>query len=253
LSLEYITLENLPIIALASIFAGALNAIAGGGTLISFPALIFIGIPPIYAHTTNVAAVIPGHLGALLGYKKILVEVNFSRITILIIITSISAILGSYVLINTPENTFSNLAPWLLLITTILFIISPRINKKIVNNKIGLGLQNIGLIIVSTYGGFFNGGLGIALISILSLNKKNKIHEIIAIKSVIALVVTLTSVVAFAYADFIRWEISMIMIIFTSLGGYFGARLAQNLSQNIIRSIVIFIGLTMSILLFINI
>ena len=65
--MEYITLENLPIIVLASILAGALNAIAGGGTLISFPTLIYIGIPPIYAHTTNVAAVIPGHLGALLG------------------------------------------------------------------------------------------------------------------------------------------------------------------------------------------
>lgn len=250
--MEYITLENLPIIVLASILAGALNAIAGGGTLISFPTLIYIGIPPIYAHTTNVAAVIPGHLGALLGYKKTLSKINHTLLIKLIIISGISAFFGSLILINTNENTFGNLAPTLLLITTVLFIISPYINKKIINNNIGSAIQNLGLTFVSSYGGFFNGGLGIALISVFSLNKKNKIHEIIAIKSVLAFVITIVSVISFAFANFIRWEVSMIMIIFTSMGGYFGAKLAQILDQKIVRFFVIFIGLLMSFLLFIK-
>ena len=249
--MEFLFINNFLLVGMAAFFAGMLNALAGGGTFLTLPSLIFIGVPPVAANATSAAALLPGYLGAALGYRTILKEINTIYLFKLLSLVTSASILGAFLLVKTPNSIFLNLTPWLILIATTLFILSPYItNQSNSSSYKKESMQSLGVFLVGGYGGYFNGGLGIALLSILSLNTSTTLNQIIALKSIMSFVLTLVSVIFFAISGIIKWPLALSMMVFSMLGGYLGAKLTQKLSKEITRKIIISIGILMTMFMF---
>jgi uncharacterized membrane protein YfcA len=247
------------LLALAALGAGMLNAVAGGGSFLTFPALVFTGVSPIAANATSALAVSPGYLGSTLGYKTELGELSRRLLLQEAIVAAVGGLVGATLLLVTPAKVFAGLVPWLLLFATALFAFGPSLLKRL-----GLTSDNesnkscsqssyakystyrlIGLGLVSVYGGYFNGGLGILLMALYTLSGESRIHTANALKNANSLILSLLSVAAFAWAGAIVWTQGIWMMIWATLGGFIGARVARRLSVTTIRVVVIATGLVM--------
>ena len=249
--MEVLNIEVYLLLGLASFCAGFLNALAGGGTFFTLPALLFAGLPPVTANATNAAVLLPGYLGAVLGLKKSLDKVDKSRLLLLLLFVISGSLIGSFLLINTPNIVFRRLAPWLILLATLLFVVGPVLSKFTNDFLENVSLERIGLLVVSGYGGYFNGGLGIALMAVFSVSGNKDMEEMLALKSLFSSVMTFVSVIAFTVAGLVFWPLALGLMVLTTFGGYLGAYAALSLSSKFVNKFVIFVGLTVSALLFI--
>ena len=237
---------------LAAFMAGILNSLAGGGSFITLPALLFIGIPPVLANTTSAAVLLPGYLGSVFGFKKTYKTIQIRSLIPLLIITLIFSVGGAYLLINSSDEFFLKFIPLLIMAATLLFIINPSYEEEIEKSNSTL-LKKFGLSLISTYGGYFNGGLGIALLSVLSLDSEFSLKQISAIKSSLSLMITLVSVSIFFLNDFIVWSYVFFMMIFSILGGFLGARVTEALPTVYVRRFIILVGVLLSLsLMYLN-
>ena len=236
------------IICVAAFLAGNLNALAGGGSFITLPVLIFLGIPPITANTTSAASLLPGYLGSVIGFKNLYRDLDRKHIITLTCIAGSSSILGALLLINTKDEVFISFLPWLILLATLLFIFNPKRTKKKGNHS-NLP-QFLGVTLVSIYGGYFNGGLGIATLAVLSLGREMTIKHLSAIKSFLSFLLTSVSVSIFFISGFIEWQYVFYMMGFSAIVGFCGAKLTQSLPEGVVRKFIIFTGFLVSILLF---
>ena len=236
---------NLLLVCLAAFLAGCLNSLAGGGSFITLPALLFVGIPPVLANTTSAAVLLPGYLGSVLGFKNTFSTIDYKKILPLLLISIICSVGGAISLIKTSNEFFLKFIPFLILIATLMFIINPSLNQTQSSTSSGF-LRNIGLALVSTYGGYFNGGLGIALLSVLSLGKEFSLKQMSAIKSFLSFLITTVSVIIFFFNDFIVWSYVFYMVFFSIMGGFFGAKLTELLPSQWVRRFVILVGSVLS-------
>lgn len=253
---------NLPIeyIALfvAGLAGGVVNSIAGGGSFITFPALILVGLPAISANATNTFASCLGYFSGLAAFKQQLVSQSHR----LIMITAISLMgggAGALLLATTPAKVFQNAIPWLLLIATILFVWGPAINQKLQqrprkkNQRKMLGvLPAIMLSVVCLYGGFFNAGLGIILLSYFSVLGIADINVMNALKLYVSGVLSVMAITVFMYQGYIDWLPGSILMLGTMLGGYIAAKMSLKASQQVLRNIVIVIAVTTTTYFFID-
>ena len=256
-------MDNLPtflLLAGAAFGAGVLNAIAGGGSFLTFPALVFAGVPPIAANATSALAVSPGYLGGVLGFRSELRAIPSSTLRREVLLSALGGIAGALLLLVTPPTVFSGLVPWLLLFATLLFAIGPRLARR------GMGQQADGsapqhplqswrlpgLFAVAVYGGYFNGGLGILLMALYTLTGESRINTVNALKNLNSFVLSVLSVVAFAWAGAIVWREAALMAVAATLGGFAGARLARRMPVEWIRALVIATGLAMSAVFFLR-
>jgi len=235
------------IVCAAAFLAGNLNALAGGGSFITLPALIFLGISPINANTTSAASLLPGYFGSVIGFKNLYRDLDRKHIITLASIASASSVLGALLLINTEDEVFISLLPWLILLATLLFIFNPKRSNK---EKSGNLTQFLGVSLVSVYGGYFNGGLGIATLAALSLGREMTIKHLSAIKSLLSFLLTSVSVSIFFISGYIEWSYVFYMMIFAAIGGFSGAKLTQALPEETVRKFIIFTGFLVTILLF---
>ena len=235
---------NLLLVCLAAFLAGCLNSLAGGGSFITLPALLFVGIPPVLANTTSAAVLLPGYLGSVLGFKNTFSRIDYKKILPLLLISIICSVAGAISLINTSNEFFLKFIPFLILIATLMFIINPSLNQT--QSSTSSFLRNIGLALVSTYGGYFNGGLGIALLSVLSLGKEFSLKQMSAIKSFLSFLITTVSVIIFFFNDFIVWTYVFYMVFFSIVGGFFGAKLTELLPSQWVRRFIILVGSVLS-------
>ena len=236
------------IVCIAAFLAGNLNALAGGGSFITLPALIFLGISPIIANTTSAASLLPGYLGSVVGFKNLYRDLHHKHLMILIIIASFGSIFGALLLINTKDEIFMFFLPWLILLATLLFVFNPKRSNK--EDKPGNLIQFLGVSLVSVYGGYFNGGLGIATLAALSLGREMTIKHLSAIKSLLSFLLTSVSVCIFFISGYIEWSYVFYMMIFSAIGGFCGAKLTQSLPERTVRRFIIFTGFLVTILLF---
>ena len=236
---------NLLLVCLAAFLAGSLNSLAGGGSFITLPALLFVGIPPVLANTTSAAVLLPGYLGSVLGFKNTFSTIDYKKLLPLLLISIICCVGGAISLIKTSNEFFLKFIPFLILIATLMFIINPSLNQTQSSTSSGF-LRNIGLALVSTYGGYFNGGLGIALLSVLSLGKEFSLKQMSAIKSFLSFLITTVSVIIFFFNDFIVWSYVFYMVFFSIMGGFFGAKLTELLPSQWVRRFVILVGSVLS-------
>lgn len=247
------------LLSAAAFGAGVLNAIAGGGSFLTLPALVFTGVPPIAANATSALAVSPGYLGSVWGFRAELGALDRRLLQREAWVSAIGGVGGALLLLVTPAKVFSGLVPWLLLFATLLFALGPRLAHM--SRRVGhdgaetAGLarwRTPGLLLVSVYGGYFNGGLGILLMALYTLTGEARIHTANALKNYNSFVLSLLSVVAFAVAGAIVWPQAMVMMVCATFGGVAGARLAKRLPVTWVRALVIGIGLAMTVLFFLR-
>lgn len=251
------------IVGLAGLLGGMLNAVAGGGSFITLPALIFAGVPPISANATGTAALLPGYIASAWRFRRdIDLPTGLNFITI-VLIAIVGGSLGAIILLLTNEQLFSALIPWLILFATAAFIIGPSLlqRKKSVINKTQTHIKSSPtrivttccvLLAVCTYGGYFNGGLGIILLAALSLLGQINLHGMNGIKNLISALLTAVAVVVYAAGDTIAGDYVLFLGIMAIVGGYLGAALAYQVSQRILRGFIVLVGCFMSAAFFLR-
>ena len=235
---------------LAAFGAGVLNAIAGGGSFLTFPALVFAGVPPLAANATSAAAVSPGYLGSTLGFKDELRAIPGAALQREVLVAAVGGLIGAGLLMVTPASVFSGLVPWLLLLATALFALGPRIAARSAGQGSAAAWRLPGLLAVSIYGGYFNGGLGILLMALYTLTGESRLNTVNALKNLNSFVLSWLSVAAFAWAGAIVWDQALWMMLLATAGGWSGARLAKRLPTQGVRKLVIGTGLLMSAVFF---
>ena len=245
-------LPSFLLLASAAFAAGVLNAIAGGGTFLTFPALVYTGVPPIAANATSALAVSPGYLGSTLGFRQELAALPRSLLLREMLICAVGGVAGALLLLVTPAKVFAGVVPWLLLFATLLFALGPRLARWAGASDGGVSplWRNLGLAVVAVYGGYFNGGLGILLMALYLLVGETRLNTVNGLKNLNSFVLSVLSVLAFAIGGAIVWKQALLMAVFATLGGFAGARLAKRLPVAWVRGIVIVTGLVMSALFF---
>lgn len=255
----------LTVLAAAAFGAGALNAVAGGGTFLTFPALVWAGVPPIAANATSALAVMPGYAGSALGFRNELAALPRALLWQEMALCAIGGVAGALLLLITPARVFAGVVPWLLLFATALFAFGPQLARWAgQGGRAGDAAENVeqsnrlgparalGLLTVAVYGGYFNGGLGILLMALYLLAGLSQLNTVNALKNLNSCVLSVVSVVAFAVGGAIVWPQALWMAVFATLGGYYGARLARRLPVAWVRAIVIVTGLAMAVLFFLR-
>ncbi len=248
-------------LAATALLAGAINSVAGGGSFLTFPALMFSGVSPIRANATNTVAVWFGSLASVGAYRQQLGGHRRAMITLLTT-SLIGGLIGALLLLKTPDATFKVLLPWLMLIATVIFIFGKHLTgwlrrmvhldinqpQTIVPFVVGCLLQ----LVIAVYGGFFGGGIGILMLALLTLLGYEKIHTMNALKTVLATTINGIAVVAFILARVVEWPQALVMIVGSIIGGYYGAVIAQRVSGEVIRWLVMAVGIGMTIYFFIR-
>ena len=257
------------LLAAAAFAAGVLNAIAGGGSFLTFPALVFTGVPPIMANATSALAVSPGYLGSTLGFRAELRELPAARLRREMGIAAAGGVMGALLLLATPARLFTGLVPWLLLFATVLFAAGPAIARRsraavaapamTAADEAGGPLPSPGtpaawkdpaLLAVAIYGGYFNGGLGILLMALYTVAGEPRLNTVNALKNLNSLVLSWLSVAAFVMAGAVAWAPGLLMMGAATLGGYVGAHGARRLPVAGVRAVVIATGVAMSAVFF---
>ena len=235
---------------------GAINSVAGGGGFIAFPALLFTGVPPIAANATQTVALWCGVTASSRAYRE---HLNIPRrLLIPLLITSvIGGLGGAYLLLHTPAHTFQRLIPWLMLAATLLFALGPWIvprRSSLAHDASSASIAGASLfeLVVSIYGGYFGGGLGIMNLAMLSAIGMTDIHAMNALKALLGSVINGTAVLAFIAARAIYWAKGFVMIVGAITGGYFGAHYAQKIPQKFVRTFVILVGTSMTLYFFLR-
>ena len=246
----------------AAVIAVTLNALAGGGSFISFPALLFIRIPAVLANATNTVALWPGLAASTLAYLK---RLNApARVLVPLILTSIAGgWAGALLLLHTPQHTFLRLVPWLLLGGTLLFAFGNSIRSLAGKTAIVDDLRNtswrailwtsIMELLVSVYGGYFGAGIGFMTLAMLAILGMRDIHAMGAIRTLLAVAINAAAVVTFIAAGAVLWPQCGVMIAGSLAGGWFGAHFAQKADPRKVRLLVIGIGVAMSAYFFITV
>ncbi|HEV2446621.1 MAG TPA: sulfite exporter TauE/SafE family protein, partial [Candidatus Sulfopaludibacter sp.] len=233
--------------------AGALNAIAGGGSFLSFPALIFSGVLPIPANATSTIALWPGSLASAGAYREKTPR-SARLVAPLVTASLLGGAAGAIVLLHTPEALFMRLVPYLFLAATLLFTFGGKLsgrNKGLEGRPAHFSSRVIAGVtltqfIISIYGGFFGGGMGILMLALLAVVPIGDIHSMNGLKSVLAVAINGSAVVTFIAAGAVVWPAALVMILGAVAGGYGGARLAQRLDPRLVRGFVIVLGFAMA-------
>ena len=235
----------------AAFLAGAINSVAGGGTLVSFPTLVWLGLNSVTANATSTVAIWPGTVGSAWGYRRELRDAE-PRFRVLIVPSLIGGIAGAVLLLRTPPHTFMRVLPWLMLGATLLFAFGKRLTGNRVSSVghdatvaaiVGASIFELG---VAVYGGYFGGGIGIVNLAMLAAVGMTNIHAMNALKSVLGTTINGVAALVFILKGAIYWPQAVVMIVGALVGGYFGAHYAQKLPQPWIRGFVILVGTAMT-------
>lgn len=249
---------NVVLLLAAAFVAGALNSVAGGGSFFSFPALLFLGIDPKIANATNAVALWPGSAASVGAYRREL-GTQKAAIKLLSLVSLAGGLAGALLLLITPSDLFRTLLPYLMLGATLLFTLSPRINafvRRLEARRAAASDNRLRSIVlqgvISIYGGFFGGGIGILMLATLALMGLENIHEMNALKTLLATLINGIAVFTFAIAGAVAWPQALIMAAGAILGGYLGAAIARKLNPRVVRTGVIVVGFALSFYLFIR-
>lgn len=255
-------LDPLQIVLLfvAAFVAGVINAVAGGGSFISFPALVLTGVPPISANATNTAALWPGAVASVGAYRRELANQRAQIITFGVL-SLIGGLLGALLLLRTQDALFERLIPFLMLGATLVFAASPAITRAIKRAQDGAvhrsGIARRVLVfalymLVAIYGGFFGAGLGILTLAVLGLLGFENIHEMNALKTLQAAVINGVALLAFVVAGVIQWPQALVMVVGAIAGGYGGAAVARQLNPAWVRATVIVVSVSLTLYFFVR-
>jgi uncharacterized protein len=234
--------------------AAAINSAAGGGSFISFPVLVFLGMPPIAANATNTAAMWIGQAGSMRGFKDDMVRPS-PRFIVAMIVSALGGVAGALLLLHTPPSAFNAVIPWLLLFATLVFAFAPLVLK--LAKRAGevddiAHWHSIVLFIIAIYGGYFGGGQGLVILAFFALIGMTNLRKMNALKSVLAFINNGIPVIPFALAHALEWDVAIVMCICAIVGGYYGAVVVKRVPPRIMRIIIVAIGAATTVAFFVR-
>lgn len=247
-------LWNYVVIGAASFAAGVVNSVAGGGSVITFPALLWSGVPPVSASATNSLGLWPGVLSALYGFRT---EIERSRRAELrlVVPSFVGGVAGAFILLSTPADVFRTLAPGLVLLATVLIALQEPVRKRLrdpdaVPRTSGLRWWLVGFggqLAISAYGGYFGAGMGILMLALLGLVGFRDIHHMNGLKNLYAVAIKGSAIVYLIVEGAITWEAAWVMIAASVMGGLVGAKLAYRVGRVVVGRAVVVVGVVMSL------
>jgi uncharacterized membrane protein YfcA len=246
-------LHNITVFSVGFV-ASAINAFAFGGSLVSFPTLIWLGVPPIIANATNTAAVWPGSLGAVWGYRRELRQ-TASHVYWLIVPSVAGAIAGAMLLRITPSDVFDQLVPLLILFATVLFALQDRVQRMLNlapehHGSLWFTAAMVFQFFVSVYGGYFGAGMGILMLAALAVLGHEDIHQMNGIKNLLAVFINAVAAGYFILAGMVRTPDAVVMALGATIGGVAAAGVARRMGRKAVRRAVIAIGFSMGLAMF---
>lgn len=251
------------LVALAAIGAGAINALAGGGTLISFPMLIAVGVPPVSANVTNTVALSPGYLGATFAQWGDLMKQR-ERLWFMVPASVIGGLIGGVLLLNTGEELFDELVPFLILLASVLLAVQQPMRAWLVRRTMqestgataGVAtppwLAALFVGIAAIYGGYFGAGLSVIVLAVLGLVLEGTLTELNALKQSISFSVNTAAAIFFVFSGEVNWPAAAVMAVGAIIGGVLGGRLAGRISPTALRWTVVTIGVIVAIIYFVR-
>ncbi|MDB5367226.1 MAG: hypothetical protein JWM77_3153 [Rhodospirillales bacterium] len=236
------------ILALAAAIAGAVNAVAGGGTFVTFPALTEIALVlPVVANATNTVALFPGNFASAWAYRKDLSKPEGVSVWLLLVIAIIGSVFGAWLVTITSDATFLKVVPWLLLFATVLFALGGRIARWLqAHARLAPWWLAVGMVPVAIYGGYFGAAMGIVQLALFAVVGMTDLNRMNALKTIFTGICNMTAVIIFVAKDFVAWRPAMIMAVGAVIGGYWCARWARRLNPLLLRRSIIVIGLVTS-------
>lgn len=253
------TLHEIISLFLAAFAAGIINAVAGGGTLLTFPVLLFFGTPPIIANATSTLALVVGTAGSIVGFRDHMAEVR-PWLKRFVPVSLLGGGIGSVLLLHTSNATFAKIVPFLLLFATLLFL-AQGVFKSLARRKITevhSSSSRLGVVLaaaagqfcVAIYGGYFGAGIGILMLASLGFLGLTHIHQMNALKNIIGCLINVVASLIFVAGHLIDWQRAALMSV-GALGGYFiGATFSQKIPHATVRLLITLVGLAMSAVLF---
>jgi hypothetical protein len=230
----------------AGFLSSVVNAIAGGGTFLTFGAMTLAGVPPIMANATSSVTQFPGYVTSAWAYRTEIREAG-REAWVLAGLSLAGSLAGALILVSMSNPSFRSLVPWLLLAATLIFAAGPYLRPKSMHAEQPVSrLGMVGQFITSIYGGFFGAGMGIMMLAVLGLTKGGDYHKLNALKNFIAVVIAFAAILVFSSGGVVAWLPAVIMIPAGALGGHAGVWAARRVSQTAIRAVVVVIGLLLT-------
>ncbi len=238
----------------AAFVAGVVNALAGGGTLLTFPSLqSFGGLPHLAANGTSTVALMPASLASGWGYRGELAGPIRAWIWLLLPVSVVGGVVGALLAVRLPAETFAAAVPWLLMTATLLFLIQPALTGLVKGGEAGAAPKGWAMagvmafqLVVALYGGYFGAGIGILMLAALGVMGVGDIHQMNAVKALLASAINGVSVVVFIIAGQVHWGMALAMMASAVTGGYVGAKYGKALPKAVVRWFVIVVGFGMS-------
>jgi uncharacterized membrane protein YfcA len=241
------------LVALVAAAAGAQNAVAGGGTFLTFPTLLFAGLPARLANGTSTVGLWPASLAGTLAFRG---DLRHERRTLVLFgaVSLVGGLAGALLLLFTPERTFRGLVPWLLLVATLVFALGPLATKRLRARGLHapLWLLVVVQLAVAIYGGYFGAGIGILMLAALALLGMDDIHAMNGLKNLLAALINGVAVVTFVVAGLVEWPVALVMVAGSVVGGYAGARVSKRIDARYVRAFIITVGAVLSVYYFVH-
>jgi uncharacterized membrane protein YfcA len=243
---------DLVALALAAVAAGLVNALAGGGSLISFPALTAVGLAPLLANVTNTVALFPGYLGASMAQRRQLAGQG-RRLRLLLPVSAMGGLVGGLLLLQTSSRLFDQLVPWLILSGSLLLAIQGRVRAWVLARSGRQGRSPserwacLPVFVATGYGGYFGAGLGVIVLAVLAMTLEDNLTRLNGLKQVIGFSTNLLAVGLFLFCDQVSWPAAIVMACGALAGGAAGGRLAGRIHPGALRALVVGVGLVVAL------
>jgi uncharacterized membrane protein YfcA len=249
---------NEVLVFLAAVLAGFINAMAGGGTLVTFPVLLAIGVSPVVANVTNTVALVPGTIGGMWAQRRDF-KSQYSRLVKLLPVAIIGGIVGGLLILHTSENAFRSIIPYLILLATLLLAAQVRIKNWVaarmghVHTETHHPIIMMGMVFLAAiYGGYFGAGLGVILMAVLGMVIDDSLTRLNFLKQALGFVINMAAAIYFAFSGKVDWWIAFVMIFGSILGGWIGGKLAGRIKPELLRWIVVGAGLAATVIFFLK-
>jgi uncharacterized membrane protein YfcA len=248
-----VELVELAAIGAVAVLAGGLNSIAGGGSLLLFPALLAVGLPPLAANVTTTTSIWPGYVGTAVGYRAELVGQR-RAIGVLAVTALAGGGAGAALLLTTPESVFEAIVPVLVILASLLLALQARVTRwvtRLPGSAGGLGspLLHVALFLAAVYGGYFGGALGVILLAVLAVFLGGDLQRVNALRGVLSLLVNTVALIAFALLGPVQWTVVAVAAPGCLVGGYLGARVARRMPAGALRAVIVVFGLGVGVAL----
>ncbi len=236
------------VLLLAAAFAaGVINSVAGGGSFLTFPALVFAHIPAVIANASNTVALVPSSIASAVGYRRDIQRLDQPNLKSWFLICMVGGAAGAWLLLITSDRLFRQIAPWLLLFATLLFAFGAQVSNMLRGRLHSNQVVMLFLLFpIAVYGGYFGGGIGIMILAAFRLYGMTDIHGMNGIKTILSALLNGIASIIFITAHQIDWPPTLAMIVAASIGGYLGPFIARRLKPSVIRASVIAVGILMT-------